>query len=79
MFVPLMPFFNLLVFFIRLAGVINSINTDSAWKTRTLSEEQDDFSSVIRKDMSGFTRRVKKIRASVNMPEGIDMYGKKRG
>lgn len=77
MFVPLLPFFNLLVFFIRLAGVINSINTDSAWKTRTLSEEQDDFSTVVRNDMSRFSKTVKKIRASVNMSEGIDMYGKK--
>ena len=31
--IPVLPIFNLMVFFIRFAGVINSINTDSAWKT----------------------------------------------
>ena len=45
-----MPLFNLIVFFIRVAGIINSINTTSSWKTRTLSEEADSFSTVVKKD-----------------------------
>lgn len=48
--VPFMPLFNLIVFFIRVAGIINSINTTSSWKTRTLSEEADSFSTVVKKD-----------------------------
>src|SRR5690606_27712014 len=31
------PFFNFIVFFIRFAGIINSIKRDMSWKTLTLS------------------------------------------
>lgn len=48
--VALLPFFNLAVFFIRLAGIINSIGTTSSWKTKTLTEEREDFLSVVRRD-----------------------------
>ncbi len=41
--IPMLPLFNFMVFFIRLAGVVNSINTDSAWKTKTFTEEKREF------------------------------------
>ena len=64
--VPLLPFFNFVVFFIRFAGVINSIDTKSSWRTRNLSEEGAAFRQVLwqewRPVVSGFT----KIRQYVN-------------
>ena len=49
--VPLLPLFNLVVFFMRLAGIINSINTDSAWRTRDLHQESDAVREIIREDL----------------------------
>ncbi len=64
--VPLLPFFNLLVFFIRLAGVINSIGTDSSWKTRTFTDERKSFMAVIRQDFSRLTAGIARLREAVN-------------
>lgn len=64
--VPFLPLFNLLVFFIRFAGVINSINTDSVWKTRNLTDEKNAFFGEIKKDIRRFIDRVGKIRSAVN-------------
>ena len=65
--VPLLPFFNLFVFFIRFAGVINSINTDSAWKVKNFTEERKAAAGVIRHDMTGVFRVLEKIRKFVNV------------
>lgn len=65
--VPLLPFFNLLVFFIRFAGVINSINTDSAWKVRNFTEEMKALGDVFRSDFKIVFRVCKKIRSFVNV------------
>ncbi len=74
--VPLLPFFNLVVFFIRLAGIINSINTTSAWKTRTLSEEADGFSKTVKGDFKKLHGWFERLRGMVNAdPE--EMYGEK--
>ena len=64
--VPLLPFFNFFVFFIRFAGIINSINTDSAWKTRTLSGEKEDFKKVVENDFSKIGRIIQTLRDKVN-------------
>ena len=55
-----------MVFFIRLAGVVNSINTDSAWKTKTFTEEKREFWSVIREEFIVPVRIVEKIKKAVN-------------
>ncbi len=62
----LLPFFNLLVFFIRFAGVLNSINTSSAWKTRNFTEEKQAARDSISKDFAGARRIMRKMRAYVN-------------
>ena len=64
--VPLLPFFNFMVFFIRFAGVVNSINTDSAWKTRTLSDEKEDFMAALKEELRKPLDLLKKIRKAVN-------------
>ena len=62
--IPMLPLF--MVFFIRLAGVVNSINTDSAWKTKTFTEEKREFWSVIREEFIVPVRIVEKIKKAVN-------------
>ncbi|MEY8391081.1 putative glycosyltransferase, exosortase G system-associated [Lachnospiraceae bacterium] len=64
--VPLLPFFNFVVFFIRFAGVINSINTDSAWKTRTLSDEREDFVKELKRQVKKPVELLRRIRKAVN-------------
>ncbi len=66
----LLPAFNLFVFFIRMAGIINSIESDSAWKTRTFTEEKNAFSAEIKKDFGGLIKVVKKVRGLVNDEPG---------
>ena len=69
-----LPFFNLLVFFIRFAGIINSINTNSAWRTSTLSEENMAFKDTVKKDTVRFRKVLSKFREVVNNPEDSDVY-----
>ena len=64
--VPLLPVFNSIVFFIRLAGVVNSIGTDSAWKTQTLTDEKKAFMNEIRRENNGLIEKIKKLRSIVN-------------
>ena len=63
---PLMPLFNLLVFFIRFAGVVNSIQTDSAWKTKDFTQEKQIFKKTLTKDWLGVMGVIRKIRRYVN-------------
>lgn len=65
--IPLLPFFNVMVFFIRFAGVINSINTDSAWKVRNFTEEKQVFFDTVKKDWKTVAHIVGKIRRFVNV------------
>ncbi len=67
--VPLLPFFNFVVFFIRFAGVINSIDTKSSWKTRDLTEEREAFGRVISEELGPVARRFKRIKDYLN---GVD-------
>lgn len=64
--IPLLPLFTFIIFFIRLAGIINSINTQSAWKTRTLTEERKDFLKELKKELQKPMKLLKKARKAVN-------------
>ncbi|MBQ4282451.1 MAG: putative glycosyltransferase, exosortase G system-associated [Lachnospira sp.] len=64
--VALLPLFNLVVFFIRVAGIINSINTDSAWKTRDLKDERNELSNTLRKDLDFVLSKLDKVKAFAN-------------
>ncbi|MEE8680802.1 MAG: TIGR03111 family XrtG-associated glycosyltransferase [Olsenella sp.] len=54
--VVLLPFYNTLVFFFRVAGIINSVNTSAAWHTRDLSEEWDAFRRALKQTMDAGKR-----------------------
>ena len=59
-----LPFFNFLVFFIRVAGIINSIQTDSAWKTMNFTDECKAFAKVVKQDMqkpAAFIGKLRKV------------------
>lgn len=67
--VALLPLFNLGVFFIRLAGVINSIGTTASWKTRTLAEEHTAFMEALREEISVIAKPLRSLRRLVNKEE----------
>ena len=64
--VALLPFYNFVVFFIRLAGIINSINTTSSWKTDTLTREADKFRVSARESLGNISDAIKRFRELVN-------------
>ncbi|MGN0505197.1 MAG: TIGR03111 family XrtG-associated glycosyltransferase, partial [Lachnospiraceae bacterium] len=66
--IPFLPLFNFVVFFIRMAGIINSIEADSAWKTRTLTEEREAFKNQVKEDFHGLISVIEWIRKLVNDP-----------
>ena len=45
-----LPIFNLFAFFVRFAGIINSIKRKSSWKTLTFTEECKMVNETLRKD-----------------------------
>ena len=67
--VLLLPMFNLIVFFIRVAGIINSINTDSAWKTRDLTDERKAFFAVFHDDLTKLRNKIDKVKSFINNEE----------
>ena len=62
----LLPFYNFVVFFIRFAGIINSINTQSSWKTDTLTRELDKFRVSARESLGRISGAIKRFRELVN-------------
>lgn len=64
----LMPLFNFVVFWIRFAGIINSIKRKSKWKTLSLKEEYRVFCSVSKLDFKKIYEIIDKIRKVVNNP-----------
>ena len=61
-----LPLFNILVFFIRFAGIVNSIDTDSAWKTNTLTDEKKKFKDELVKELNSPTKFLEKMRGWFN-------------
>lgn len=66
---PFLPIYNFLIFFIRMAGIINSIGSDSSWKTTTLSEEGQIFVQKLKKDFSIIHHFFVKMEEYFNLPE----------
>lgn len=66
--VALLPLFNLGVFFIRMFGIINSINTTSSWRTRDLTEEWDAFVASVREMLKKPIDLLRRVRGRVNAP-----------
>ncbi|SHJ43872.1 putative glycosyltransferase, exosortase G-associated [Clostridium cavendishii DSM 21758] len=52
----LLPFYRLVIFFMRVAGIINSIEKYSKWNTKTLTEEKEILSNGFKRKFSIFYR-----------------------
>lgn len=68
-YVLLLPLFNFLVFFIRVAGIINSINSDSSWRTNSLTDEKNVFLKIIKQDFRKPLAFLEKLRTIFNNEE----------
>ena len=62
----LLPIYNFLVFWVRFAGIINSIKDEGKWKTATPPEEWSAFKSTLARDFKVLIRGKRKIRKRVN-------------
>jgi len=62
----LLPAFNFVVFWIRFAGIINSIKEEGNWKTTTLSEEVQKIKKTVHDDLHLPRRIVRALRKKVN-------------
>ena len=59
--IPILPLFNMLTFFIRLTGIFNAMNTTSAWKTKTFTEEVEEYKTEIKREVKKITSIVDKL------------------
>lgn len=65
----LMPIYNLFAFFVRFAGIINSINRKASWKTYTMTEEYDMCENVVKEDF-GFLAKIRQfVKAILENPK----------
>jgi len=65
----LLPAFNFIVFWFRIAGFVNSGTGRQAWRTRTAKEDWHEFAVVFESDFQRVNKVVLKIRDEVNVDE----------
>ena len=66
--VPLLPFYSMVVFIIRMAGAVNSARTDSSWKTRNLTQERQAAAEVLKGDLKKPRRLAEAVKGKVIRP-----------
>jgi len=49
-YIVLLPVYNIFAFFVRLCGIVNSINRKASWKTKTFTEETKEIDETVRAD-----------------------------
>lgn len=62
----LMPIFNFIVFWMRFAGIINSIKIPGKWKTMDLKDEHQAFYNIIKLDFKVLNNMTKKLKSIIN-------------
>lgn len=62
----LLPLYNFYTFWIRFAGIINSIDSVGAWKTKDYVEEKQSFVDVIKSDFSFITVIIDELKKKIN-------------
>lgn len=60
------PIYRFMIYWIRMAGIINTINTSSKWKVRDLNEEFNLFSQFFQKNIFSKFKFLDKIRKVIN-------------
>jgi poly-beta-1,6-N-acetyl-D-glucosamine synthase len=63
---PMMPMYNLYIFWIRFAAIINSIRRRSGWRVDPFQEERKRFFAILTGDLTRVTRVITKLRSLVN-------------
>jgi len=64
--IVLLPFYNFAIFWIRFAGIINSIKNEGSWKTTTLTEEWQKIKMAVNQDFTLPKRIVAMLRRRIN-------------
>ena len=67
--VLLMPFYNSVMFFVRFAAIINSIDVVASWKARTLTEERSAFGKALREETHNVGKPLSWLRRKTNVAE----------
>lgn len=65
----LMPLYNFYVFWIRFAGIINSINSSGTWRTKNYTEEFESSEELVKEDFSFITNIIEKIKNGISKPK----------
>ena len=68
-YVILLPLYNLFAYFIRFAGIINSIVRKSTWKTKTFTEEVDEVKDTVAEDFKVLPTVRKLVKKILETPE----------
>ncbi len=61
-YVMILPIYNFIVYWFRMAGIINSIKGTSNWRTKTFQEEKDQCKAIIGRDFRAVGRIVQSVR-----------------
>lgn len=67
----IMPLYSIYGFFVRFAGIINSVTRKSTWKTKTFTEEVNECKEVMGKDFSILIRFRRFVQSILENPEGV--------
>jgi putative glycosyltransferase (exosortase G-associated) len=62
LYVFFLPLFNFVVYWFRMAGIINSIKGTSTWRTKRFKEEEADCKSIIKNDFKLVMKVINKIK-----------------
>lgn len=73
-YVVLLPLYNLFAYFIRFAGIINSIVRKSTWKTKTFSEEMDEVKETVAEDFKLLPMIRKAVKKILEKPEERECF-----
>ncbi|MBO5303340.1 MAG: putative glycosyltransferase, exosortase G system-associated [Lachnospiraceae bacterium] len=73
-YVALMPLYNMFAFFIRFAGIINSIKRKSSWKTKSFKEEMQEIKETVTDDFEILYKIRAGVKALLEEPEEKECY-----
>ncbi|MBQ7955514.1 MAG: putative glycosyltransferase, exosortase G system-associated [Lachnospiraceae bacterium] len=73
-YVVLLPLYNTFAFFIRFAGMINSIKRKSSWKTKTFTDEKGEISGTMKIDFEIIKAIRRKVKNLLEEPEEVECY-----
>ncbi len=64
--IPILPAYNFVCFWVRFAGIINSVRNPATWRTRSFSEERKAFSAVVKSDFKPVVKLAEAVRRFFN-------------